>query len=62
LEVWTATVGSTSKFAEAAMAFPRLAFRPTISSDPAFLLKATTRLNPPLAYGATNGVPSNSAS
>jgi len=62
IEGRTATLGSTSKFAEAAIAFPRLAFWPTISSDPAFLLKATTRLNPPLASGATNGVPSNSAS
>jgi len=41
---------------------PRLAFWPTISSDPTFLLKATTRLNPPLASGVTNGVPSNSVS
>ena len=41
LRVKTTTVGSTLKFAKAAMAFPRPAFWPTISSDPAFLLLAS---------------------
>ena len=48
--------------AKTAMVFPKPAFWPTISYDPPFLLKATMMLNPPLVSGATNGVPSNSAS
>ncbi len=55
-------VGSPTRFARDVMACPRLAFLPTISSNPTFLLKDITRPNPPQASGATNGVPSNSAS
>jgi hypothetical protein len=60
LKVTSMTVGFTSKFAWAVMAFPRPTFSPTIFSNPAFLLKDITKPNPPLASGATNGVPSNS--
>ncbi len=62
LQVQTATVGSSLKFAKADMVFPKPAFWPMISYHPAFLLKATMKLNPPLVSGTTNGVPSNSAS
>ena len=40
-------VGSTLRFARAVMASPRPAFSPTISSDPALLLKDITRPNLP---------------
>jgi hypothetical protein len=56
------TGGSTLRFAKAVMAFPRPAFLPTISSDPALLLRDITRPTPPQASGATNGGPSNSVS
>ncbi len=61
-KVTIVTGGSTSRFAKADMAFPRLAFLPTISSNPAFFLRDNTRTNPPQASGATNGFPSNSTS
>ncbi len=60
LQVAIVTDGSTSRFTKAVMAFPRLAFLPTISFDPAFWLRDITRLTPPQASGATNGIPSNS--
>ncbi len=41
---------------------PWARFLPTISSNPTFLPKDIMRLNPPQASGATNGVPSDSAS
>jgi hypothetical protein len=61
LRILTAAVGSTSKFAKAVMSFPKPASWPTISSNLPFLLKATTKRNPPRVSGATNGVPSNFA-
>jgi hypothetical protein len=42
--------GSTLRFAKAVMAFPRPAFLPKISSNPAFLLKDITRRNPPQVW------------
>ncbi len=41
---------------------PQAGIQPTISSDPAFSLKAIMNSNPALVSGATNGFPSNSAS
>jgi len=62
VQVRTAMVGSTSKFAKVVMVCSWLASLPMISSDPTLLLKVTMRWNPPLASGATNSVPSDSAS
>jgi hypothetical protein len=50
------------KICQGCYGLPQAAFLPTISSDPAFLLRDIMRPTPPKASGTTNGIPSNSVS
>jgi hypothetical protein len=50
------------KICQGCYGFPRPAFLPKISTNPAFLLRDITRQTPSQASGTTNGVPSNSVS